>query len=627
MAKKSRTRRPKPRTSRVIATHGQQGSTVSIVPRDGHPTQAQAQWQHPVTRKRQRRTIPGVQLSTAGAATGKAQKTQLQDLAAILHARLHAKLAMPGDPGAPAWSELLKSVTKPKAGAEAETLKNGLTVRQALAIAYGESYADQRSPGGRISSRYGRQIKDKSSGGMAVSTWSEHARELRRLADVVEQVLGSETPWSSSETTYTTLRDILIAEVRIAGEPTAAPMKLRRVHKLLQLYIRATRLVQKHFRESDDVSPKPRALVMERWLRDLKTAWNTAGLELSPRQMPRYDRVEAGKIFIEGTSGRHDPRYRLWLLLGMEGRPVQVLRARRSHLENRSSELHGGIFRGPGTSLKHGLVYAPTAAHRAEIEGFLTDGYLQEYEARLRAGEIRDYPLFPGGSLNKRMIAPFRSDVRPWSYRQFLGNTAGTTGFYAIERAAGVTNVSGRGPYGLKYTIADLAPVVAGRLGIADPVVINLVTAHDTPGMATRYRRAVRMQPGILRQVGLIIFEIREDFASVATEASAASDGIVEGGDCIVRYRVRDDGVCLSSMRGETVWVPWNALRLDGQDDVEVQILMSQGMSQDYAKLDAHARELRFPRARVVVNLERMLARARRNDDSEDDAQLRNEPC
>ena len=627
MAKKSRTRRPPPRTSRVIATHGQQGTTVSIVPRDGYPTQAQAQWQHPVTRKRQRRTIPGVELSSAGAATGKAQKTQLQELALALHARLHAKLAMPGDPGAPAWSELLSSVTKPKAGAEAETLKNGLTVRQALAIAYGESYADQRSPGGRISSRYGRQIKDTRSGALAVTTWSEHARELRRLADVVEQVLGSDTPWSSSESTYTSLRDILIAEVRTSSEPTAAPMKLRRVHKLLQLYIRATRLVQKHFRDRDDVSPKPRALAMQRWLRDLKTAWNTAGLELSPRQVPRYDRVEAGRIFIEGMSGRHDPRYRLWLQLGVEGRPVQVLRARRSHLENRSAELKGGVFRGPGTSLKHGLVYAPTPAHRAEIEEFLSDGYLREYEALYLSGKIDDYPLFPGGALDERMVAPFRADVRPWGYRQFLGNTAGTTGYYAIERAAGVTNVPGRGPYAFKYTIADLAPLVAGRLGIADPVVINLVTAHDTPGMATRYRQAVRFQPGILRQVGRIIWAIRQDFASVAMEASAASDGIVEGGECIVRYRVRQDGVCLSSMRGETVWVPWNALRLDGQDDVEVQILMSQGMSQDYAELDEDARELCFPRARVVVNLERMLARARRNDDSEDDAQLRDAAC
>jgi hypothetical protein len=529
---------------------------------------------------------------------------------------------MPGDPGGPSWSDLLQKAS-PKTGVTAkEAPSNGLSVRDALAIAYGKSYAEHRTVGGRMSPKYGRQIKDKASFGLAVTTWSEHARELRRLADVVEEVLGPSAPWDWSESTFNRLRDRLIADVKSSEEPTAAPRKLRRVHKLLQLYIRATRILQNHFTDRDDVARKPRALTIERWLRNVKTAWNTAGLDLSTADQPRYERIEAGKIFIEGTSDRHDPRYRFWLQLGVEGRPGQILRARRYQLEPRSPELKGGIFRGKGTALKHGLTYAPTPAHRAKFEEFLSDGYLREYEALYKRGEIEDYPLFPDGDLDHG-IALHRSDVRPWAYRRFLGSATEATGFYAIEKAAGVKNLPGRGPYGLKYTIADLAPLVAGRLGIADSVVINLVTAHDTPGTATKYRREVRNQPSILRQVGRIIWTLREDFMTMALDVAAESEGFANDEACIVHHSVLDTGVRLRSLRGEVVWVPWNALRADGQSDVGVSILTSRGMHWESPDLDEDARELRFPLAGVSISLERMLARARRNDTGDpDDASL-----
>lgn len=352
MAKKARKRRSAPARSRVIVSHRPHGSTVSIVPSDGYPTQVQAQWQHHETRQRRRRTVAGVRLSAEGRATGRDQKTVLQNLAAELHSRLDAKLAMPGDPGGPSWSDLLQKASPKTETTGSEAPTNGLTVRDALAIAYGKSYAEHRTVGGRMSSRHGRQIKDTQSNGLAVSTWSEHARELRRLADVVEEVLGPTEQWDWSEFTFNRLRDRLTADVKNSEEATAAPRKLRRVHKLLQLYIRATRLLQNHFTDRDDVARKPRALTIERWLRKVKTAWNTAGLELSNADQPRYEQLEAGKIFIEGISNRHDPRYRLWLQLGAEGRPGQILRARRSHLEARSPELKGGVFRGPGTALK-----------------------------------------------------------------------------------------------------------------------------------------------------------------------------------------------------------------------------------------------------------------------------------
>lgn len=99
-------------------------------------------------------------------------------------------------------------------------------------------------------------------------------------------------------------------------------------------------------------------------------------------------------------------RYGLWLLLGAEGRPVQILRARRTHIEDEYRDTPRGLFRGPGARLKHGLTYAPTPAHRLAIDEYL-NGYLAQYEERYRRGEIEDHPLFPSGQLRDGRIAEF----------------------------------------------------------------------------------------------------------------------------------------------------------------------------------------------------------------------------
>lgn len=603
---------PAQRTKRVIASAGHQGATVSILPRDGHPTQAQAQWNHPTTRTRQRRTISNVRLSTDGTETSKAQKTQLQQVATILHTRLTQGEPMPGEHGCPSWATILAKAAPKKKGQVDDAAPGALTVREALAAAYGPSYADQVNAKGGISGRHVRKLKGKASGGLAISTWTDHARDLRRLADVVEEALGPDAPWGWSESTFTALRDALIERVRTTTQPTKAPQKLRRVHKVLQCYIRATRLVQRAYRDRDDTKPKPQALSVSRWLTGLKEAWTAAGLLLPEEEQPRYSRKEAGMIYVEGTSRRHDPRYGLWLLLGAEGRPVQILRARRSHIEDEYRDTPRGLFRGPGTRLKHGLAYAPTPAHRLAIDEYL-NGYLAQYEERYRRGEIDDYPLFPSGQLRDGRIAEFRADVRPWGYRQFLGDPAHGTGYYAIESGARVRNVPGRGPYGLKYAIADLVPLVAGRLGIGDNVAVNLATAHDTPGTAPQYRKKVRSQPGVLVMVGKLIWNVRKDLREAAELGVEESRwGIAPEAEHIARYQVGPLGVTIQTALEEYLWVPWAALSGVGkQDPLGVDKLIKDPELAYRSEVDDDAREIRFPRAGVALVLDVMLVRAR----------------
>jgi hypothetical protein len=602
-------RSPHKREARVIATSGHHGRTVSLLPRDGYPTQLQAQWKDPQTRRRVRRTVSGERLASDGTTTDKVQATRLQQLAAILHRRLEHGHAMPGDQGGPSWDALIREATPRRKDEPDRAPEGALTVRDALAKAFGPSFAKERNAKGRISGRYVRRIKGKPSSGLAVSTWTEHARELRRIADLVEELLGSDARWDSSERTYIRLRDALIARVvKITGN-MSAPRRMGRVHKALQLYIRATRLVAKAYAEDDSVDPKPKPLTMERWRKDLRAAWTAADLLMPDEEQARYERAEAGKIYVEGTSGRHDSRYALWLLLGMEGRPKQILRARRSHLEDRMAGTPRGRFRGPGTELKHGLTYGPAPAHRLMIDRHLRQGYLREYEERYQRREIADYPLFPSGYLTEG-VAVYRADVKPWGYRQFLGDPATGTGYYAIERAAGVRNKSGRGPYALKYTIADLAPIVAGRLHIGDAVAVNLVTGHDTPGTATQYRAKVRGNPSVLVTVGRIIWAIRQDLTEAAFETVVESE--VGGGESMTDYSVNYDGISITTLSGKRLWVPWSALTLAGQDRDAVRIL-AETRGNFPIKIDDDARILLFPELRVVVDLDLLIRRATEN--------------
>lgn len=478
---------------------------------------------------------------------------------------------MPGDDGGPEWEALLARAAG-RADAPPPGGRPPLLVRDALSLAFGPSYADQVNDGGKISRRYARQIAGQESGGAAISRWTEHARDLRRIADRIESLLGADHEWEPCEAEFIRLRDLLIQEVVRRPDKAFAATRLRRVHKTLQAYIRATRLVLKATAGEDKYTVKGRALVLHRWYTDLQDAWTGAGLQLPDTEQPRYDRSDAGKIYVAGTKSRKvDPRYALWLELGMEGRPVQILRAKRTDLHDRSDLFPGGVFKGPGTRNKHGLVYAFVPAHRARVDGYL-NGYLAEFEAAYREGRIRDYPLFPAGALVGGII-PFSPGARAIGYRQFLGFPAAAikrpkpSGYYILEQVAKVPNQRGRGPYALKYTIANLVPQAAVQAGIGDQVVMNLATAHDTPGTATLYRSKVRRDPAVLLGVGKVLWEVRKLLTEAADPASSASvTRQASAADRVSTFRTGFEGISILLGSGEELFVPWEAVKKASHD-------------------------------------------------------------
>lgn len=598
-------RTSKRRQRRVVARAGRQGATVSISVRDSY---LQAQWKS-LDGARRRCLVAGFKVDPNGALT-KEQGTILQNLASLLHQHLELGRKMPGEAGGPSWDVLLRQATPKRKGQDEKPTKPVLTVREVLAKVYGPSYADQLNRKGRISGKFVHSIKNTATDGRAVSTWTRHARDLRRTADVIEGILGSESPWDPSQRTFLRLRDALIARVRKTADHTSAPKRMRRVHKALQTFLRATREIAAEYEDSADPE-RPRPLTLVRWRTHLRQAWSAAELSTPAAAQPRYLPNEAGRIYVEATSGRHDPRYALWALLGLEGRPSQILKSRRSGLCDEYPGTVRGIFRGPGTDLKHGLTYAPMPAHWMEIETILTEGYLRHLEAAYQAKRIRDYPLYPSILVNG--VAPVRPDLRPWGYRQFLGNPHDGTGYYALERAAGVETREGRGPYAFKYMIADLAPSLASQLGIADAAVVNLVTAHDTPGTTRIYRQSLRDQAEILTAVGRIIWSVRKTLRDHAMLARAEALGIQVGGDHIRKYSIEPDGARIITLKGAVLWVPWVALG-DGEGDPDAieQLINSRGLFEP-ATVDDDAKNLEFPALRIKLNLDHMLLRAARN--------------
>jgi hypothetical protein len=124
---------------------------------------------------------------------------------------------------------------------------------------------------------------------------------------------------------------------------------------------------------------------------------------------PRHTAVELTRLFDAMHDSRVDPRFALAFDLGGEQRLGQVLRCSRSNLELTAVMLdHGdrlqagelGVLRIPSAGNKKTSPIALTFDQRIAVESALT-GYLAEYEALYRVGNLSDFPLFPAGRMKK----------------------------------------------------------------------------------------------------------------------------------------------------------------------------------------------------------------------------------
>jgi integrase len=164
------------------------------------------------------------------------------------------------------------------------------------------------------------------------------------------------------------------------------------------------------------------------WRKSLKEEWaQRTGKRRARPHRPRHSVDEYRRIFAAIHDPRVDPRIRLAIELAAECRTGQVLRCTRRMLELPEGVPNDyetaptgslGQIEIPGAGKKHGEVVVFTPEQRRAVDDAL-DGYLANYEAALRTGQIDDYYLFPGSKMRmldksgRRWTRKVRVGVKP----------------------------------------------------------------------------------------------------------------------------------------------------------------------------------------------------------------------
>jgi hypothetical protein len=183
-----------------------------------------------------------------------------------------------------------------------------------------------------------------------------------------------------------------------------------------------------------------------------------------------------------------DPRAELALELGGELRLGQVLECSRSSLHLAPTpQAPFGTFVVPGNPKKPGATLVLSAAQRATVDHALAT-YLSVLEAGYDPADRRtNYKLFPSGVLRRGIALPAGSQRQAYvtkSGRERKGKTltrdAALKMFRALEAAAGVESVTGRGWYGVRRGATDETPRYT-----SDERVQNRIGGW-TPGSSTR---------------------------------------------------------------------------------------------------------------------------------------------
>lgn len=127
---------------------------------------------------------------------------------------------------------------------------------------------------------------------------------------------------------------------------------------------------------------------------------------------PRYSVTELRKLW--GALPKADPRLALAVELGAELRLGPVGRSRRSDvLHSPDGRFEVGMVRVHGRGRKHGELLMLSMEEPHALTRTMTRGYLADLERAYRAGEIRDYYLFPG-----RRLTATRRKIRPYPKRE-----------------------------------------------------------------------------------------------------------------------------------------------------------------------------------------------------------------
>lgn len=290
---------------------------------------------------------------------------------------------------------------------------------------------------------------------------SEHLRDMRRATrDIVEiigrNVRGEPRSWDSLN--HAAARELWLGLARrFKTKELGGPAWTERcVVVLIQ--------VSQWLAAEERIS---RGLVMKKlWREQFHREWEQyTGTRIS-KSTPRHSAEEITRIFAALGHSDVDPRIALAIELGAEARLGQVARLMRSSVDLSpigAFQLGRLVVHGSGKKL--GVVRDLTPEERGAIDRAL-EGYLRDLEEAYQDGLRDDYPMFPAGRL-RYDISPSRLPRRqhtstPVRRAKLSGSNAPMNDrtlndlFHALERAAKVTPIPGRGWYGIRRRATDV---------------------------------------------------------------------------------------------------------------------------------------------------------------------------
>ncbi|MDB4886330.1 MAG: hypothetical protein JWN79_1768, partial [Gemmatimonadetes bacterium] len=173
-----------------------------------------------------------------------------------------------------------------------------------------------------------------------------------------------------------------------------------------------------------------------------------------------------------------DPRIELAVELGAEMRLGQVGESRRSQLDlTRTATAPYGTLNVYGKAKKTAEKFNLTPEQRVAVDRAL-ETVLADAESQYVEGNRRtDYYLIPSGKLVRGAASAERARQAP------LSRDALRKAFHALEVAAGVTPVDGRGWYGLRRVATDAAPAFTSDRRVLDKLggwTAGSTTREDT---------------------------------------------------------------------------------------------------------------------------------------------------
>lgn len=294
-------------------------------------------------------------------------------------------------------------------------------------------------------------------GGVYLGAARQHADATRLVRRFVNDFLPGDTLWEAvrpDDVMAGISRWIATIAEKHQTQPVADATKsaiASRIHtpRSLEIAVAALTKVRQWLVEGRRVSGEY-MLVPKDWHAQLSRAWEAQFKEEHTPRRPRHEPADVANL-LRATVDLADPRFKLLFDLGAELRLGQLLACNRTDLtlERRGARSRITLHI-PRRGSKPGTDIELDDAQVERMQAILASGYLSELEREYETAARPNYPLFPGGKLRKGVIPP-RTRLSRWNRRSALD------AFHELEKLAGITPVRGRGWYGVRRTMIDIA--------------------------------------------------------------------------------------------------------------------------------------------------------------------------